>query len=464
MKYIHTYKRTGIFPLLLIILSCSDFVAIEPPRNEITTETVFTDDASAISAMSGIYSAMSEPGGFISGTAESIAVLGGLSSDEFIHLSTNLSRDQFFHNAILSDNNMLLNAVWQPAYTFIYYCNSLLEGLESATGITRETRQQLEGEARFIRGFCYFYLVNLFGEVPIITTTDFEKNRLAPRDPVAVVYEHIQNDLELAEKLLPEDYTHANGERIRPNKTTATAMLARVYLFTGDWIQAGTRATQVINNPAYHLVPDLNKVFLANSEEAIWQLWPVERNNTSEAAVFIPANETSRPTFVSLTWPLMDAFEENDYRKTYWTGEIVATTGETFHFPAKYKVRDANMPSTEYAMVLRLAEQYLIRAEARAQQGNIPGALADINAVRTRTGLEEITLRSPEELLGAILRERQVELFSEGAHRWLDLKRTGQADAILKPVKTDWQATDVLYPVPQQERASNPNLSQNEGY
>jgi hypothetical protein len=116
-------------------------------------------------------------------------------------------------------------------------------------------------------------------------------------------------------------------------------------------------------------------------------------------------------------------------------------------------------------MVLRLAEQYLIRAEARARLGKVPESQADINAIRSRSGLSNTTAADPAALLLAIEKERQVELFSEWGHRWLDLKRTGRADAVLGAEKpTDWQPTDALYPIPQNEILSNPLLTQNLGY
>jgi hypothetical protein len=115
-------------------------------------------------------------------------------------------------------------------------------------------------------------------------------------------------------------------------------------------------------------------------------------------------------------------------------------------------------------MMLRLAEQYLIRAEARAQLENIPGAQEDLNAIRSRAGLPDTDADDKASLLLAIERERQAELFAEGGHRWLDLKRTNRADAVLGPLKADWQTPDALFPIPDAERQLNPNLTQNDGY
>ena len=119
-------------------------------------------------------------------------------------------------------------------------------------------------------------------------------------------------------------------------------------------------------------------------------------------------------------------------------------------------------------MVLRLAEQYLIRAEARAQMMNLSGAIEDVDKLRQRAGLPLIQDTEPgisrEGLLAAIAKERKFELMVEWGHRWLDLKRTGTTETILRPTKLDWQQTDELYPIPQSERLLNPALSQNPGY
>ena len=119
-------------------------------------------------------------------------------------------------------------------------------------------------------------------------------------------------------------------------------------------------------------------------------------------------------------------------------------------------------------MVLRLAEQYLIRAEARAMQNNLQGAISDMDVIRQRAGIDLIADIDPgidrEALLDLILEERKKELFAEWGHRWLDLKRSGTVSAVLGPIKPLWQDTDALFPIPGEEREKNSNLTQNEGY
>ena len=119
-------------------------------------------------------------------------------------------------------------------------------------------------------------------------------------------------------------------------------------------------------------------------------------------------------------------------------------------------------------MVLRLAEQYLIRAEAKAYQDKLTDAIQDLDIIRNRAGLSLIGDTNPSisknDFLLAIEQERKVEMFSEWGHRWLDLKRTERAGQILGALKPDWQDTDQLYPIPNSERLVNPRLTQNPGY
>ena len=116
-------------------------------------------------------------------------------------------------------------------------------------------------------------------------------------------------------------------------------------------------------------------------------------------------------------------------------------------------------------MVFRLAEIYLIRAEAAMNLNKFSDAKADINIVRIRAGLSNILANDLSSLKLAIEQERRAEFFCEWGHRWYDIKRTGRANTILSPLKgATWQSTDTLWPIPQQEINLNPSLSQNQGY
>jgi starch-binding outer membrane protein, SusD/RagB family len=247
-------------------------------------------------------------------------------------------------------------------------------------------------------------------------------------------------------------------------------------LYMGDYPDAIAEADTVISNTGlYGLVP-LNSVFLANSMEAIWQLSPdpntgVTFNVTPEGYLLIPATNTSNP-FVYMTPQLLNAFDSGDQRFSSWL-DSTSYGGATYYYPYKYKNGPAQYasggPVTEFYMMLRLGEQYLIRAEAEANGGGggIPAAILDMNAIRGRANAPlYVGPTDSTDVLDSIYHERQVELFAEWGHRWLDLKRTGQATNILGQIsyKQPWSTDALLYPIPYEELVDDPNLVQNIGY
>ncbi|MBN9381234.1 MAG: RagB/SusD family nutrient uptake outer membrane protein [Chitinophagaceae bacterium] len=457
-------KIINLLSLLLIVsslFSCRKYLDTGSPRNELAQDRVFASDNNAQSAVAGMYASM-----YATRTFQSrLRVITGHSADEFYMLQ-GATYSQFRNNALATGNNIVLQT-WSDMYAAIYQANAIIEGLNASTQVSSDLKKQLKGEALFMRAFCHFYLINLYGKAPLILETDIAKTALLPRTPVEAVYQQIVEDLQEAQQLLPEDYGFNNDDRSRVNKWAATAMLARVYLYTGHWAEAEVQAGAVIDHTQlYTLLPDLNAVFLANSGEAIWQFNTIgcQTNDgfSYEGYNFINGND--EPTFV-LTSYLVDAFEANDQRKVNWIKPFDAG-GTIYYYPFKYKLSATPTGGTpEYQMVLRLAEQYLIRAEARAQQSNLSGAEEDVDAIRHRAGLNGTTANDQASMLLAIEKERRVELFLEHGHRWFDLKRTGRADAVLGAIKPTWKSTAVLYPVPQKAISANPNLlPNNNGY
>lgn len=451
----HNRKIHMVFiPMLLSLFSCEDFVEVDPPRTEISRVEVFESDGLANSAISGIYVDM-----FAGTFASEMNRNNGLLADDLLDYT---ETSDFINNSLMP-MTAEVNTYWGELYNYIYSANSIIEGLEASTKISLDLKNQLEGESKFVRALCHFYLLNLFGDVPLIIASDFRANNVPSRTGVSEVYDQILRDLDEAEQLLSDDFSFSGGDRARPNKYAAIALLARVHLYLGNWEDAELWSSMVIEASDFELVTDLNEVSLLNNNESIWQLRSTLDigSNVRDASFYILE---SAPTLVSLREELVNTFEVGDNRRTDWIGEITVD-GITYYYAFKYKVRDdGTQPITESLAMLRLAEQYLIRAEARAQLGDFSGAQSDINVIRNRAGLGNTTANDQNSLLDAILNERRLELFTEGSHRWLDLKRTGRADEILGPLKSGWQATDVLYPIPFEEININPNLTQNPGY
>jgi len=462
-KYFYNDKcrsKTAIAVLVIAMTAClygcDSFTEVDLPGSQLTSPAVFRDKATATAAMTDIYSKIRDYG-LLTGYPVGLSNQLGLYSDEL---------DSYGGSSLNFYNNNLVAAApeiadwWNSSYNQVYAANAVAEGVQ-ASPLDTAVKDQLLGEALFTRALLHFYLMQVFGPVPYIKTTDYRANSTASRLPEAVVYENVAADLETASSLLPEAY--ATAERVRPNKSAARALLARVYLYSGKWAEASNAASGVLNqNDLYANEADLGKTFLKESTATIWQLMPGwAGDNTFEGGTFIFTS--GPPPSVALRESVVEAFEPGDLRKTSWTAAVTDGT-TTWHHANKYKEKAAG-ESKEYSIVLRLAEVYLIRAEARARQGEIIGAREDLNTIRQLAGLPETTAATPDEIIAAVLRERRVELFTEFGHRFSDLKRTGNLDAVLSPQKPGWNTTDRLFPLPQGELLVNPNLApQNEGY
>jgi hypothetical protein len=458
-------KQIKCFAALLffvsIILSCKKFLDVDPPIDMLTSETVFNDEQTAISAIVGMYTSMMMTSPII--TSGAVTVYTGLASDEFYSsdvLNTNLQ--EFANNAISPYNSAIQESFWFRGFNVIYHANACIKGLENNVHISAPLRDQLLGEALFTRAFVYYYFVNLFGDVPLLLRTDYEENAQTPRTQSDSVYAQIITDLKQAENLL--DTSYPTAQRVRPNKWTAAALLARVYLALQQWDLAEQESSSVINSGTYSLEQNLNNVFLASSSEAIWQIMPVEQGfNTTEGLTFVPYSWSSMPPSFPLTNYLLNSFEENDSRKIEWVG-TVSVDGTTYYYPFKYKINDYGLPVTEYYVAFRLAEQYLIRSECFAHLGENDESKNDLNVIRERAGLPLTDANSSDDLLNAIAHERRIELFAEWGNRWFDLKRTQNSSKVLAPLKPDWQPADTLFPIPSGEILKNSSLTQNLGY
>lgn len=479
-------RFVGNFAILILLLltSCRKFVQIPAPETQLVTSSVFSNNNTATAALTAIYNQMNS-------NAESYINSRnfGLSADELKNYNT--------ANIPIYTNSLTVNTgpfgSWISAYSYIYKANAIIAGLQQYTKVNKQISNQLTGESLFIRAFWHFYLTNVYGDVPLALTTDYTVNDKLSRTPRIQVLQQVITDLINALPLLNSNYidisdTSSTTERVRPNKSAAQALLARAYLYLAgysngpeNYQNAVDQSTEVISNNLYSLSPltGPSSVFKKNSTEAIWQLQnnsPTSNYATPDGQGFIlisaPSNASNGSATISTQ--LMSSFESGDLRKINWIGSITTASAPitTYYFPYKYKDRNVTSAS-EYTMVLRLAEQYLIRAEAEAQLGKIAQAAADLNAVRTRAGLPFTTDNTTATLLTAILHERQIELFSEWGHRWFDLARTKTINSVMgSPLNICqdkggiWNSDghQQLYPIPLTDINRDPNLSQNPGY
>lgn len=467
MRFLYYIIASVVF--LSLAGGCKKFVQVDAPYTLTTTSAVYSDASSATAAQVGVYTQMnylSMPFGIARRTGEY--------ADELTNLASGDATSVALYNNTPNPNTYIGN--WKDYYSIIYQVNAVIEGLQHTTAIADTVKRQLLGEAMFSRAYLYFYLVNLYGNVPLLLTTDYTHNATAERTDTSAVYTQMLADCQEAVAQLDDYFVNGTSitsttERTRPCKSAARALLARIYLYMGNFRDAAAMAGAVIGNAQFSLCA-LGDVFRKNSTETVWSLEkPSNLYYTSEGYNFILQYISTYGEGQSscLSPQLLQAFEKDDQRLTTWVGRY-ENGASTVYYPYKYKEAYTSSP-TEYSVMLRLAEQYLIRAEAYARLQDLEAAVADLNVIRRRAGLPAYSgVMEQTAVLTAILHERQVELFTEGGHRWFDLKRTGQADAVMTnvvPAKgggNTWNTFRKLWPIPQSEINLDPHLQQNVGY
>lgn len=460
---IKPFSKSVLRKLLLLTLaftSCEDYVDIDLPTNQLTGPVVFEDAATVNAAFVHIYGQLRESA-FTTGLSNGLSYLMGHYTDELTLYSANLPDIQNYANNTLITSDGKAKTLWDTSYNLIYASNSILEGVQSSATLSQEEKDRFQGEAYFLRAFIHFHLTNLFGPIPFIDSTDYRTNSKVSRNSTEEVYQKLIADLLTAKSLLSG--TDSSFTNLRPNYWVASALLARAYLYNGDYSLALAEATDIISNGSYTLNPDVSQVFKKNSAETLWQLGEeMAGTNTLEGFTFMFLS--GPPPNSALSDHLINDFEVGDSRFISWVGSVSDGT-ETWYCPYKYKLNSPTGATEECSILIRLAELYLIAAEAQAQMGNLNDALDYLNIIRGRATLPPAALENQSELLSAILRERRLEFFSEQGHRFFDLKRTGNIDKVLSPIKPNWETTDRLLPIRESELILNPNLvPQNEGY
>ena len=480
----------AFFLTFSLLFACKKFIQVETPSTSIDVKSAFSTNIAAAQVLTGIYTEMSKSR--FNGTPISMSVIPELSADNLTLFDPNSSMQfvDYYRNSL--EPNYLNSGgenstYWVNNYKTIYTLNTAIEQLTDNKKLSPNIGKRLLGEAYFMRAFLYFYLVNFYGEVPLVLITSYKENALIRKNSFSEVYAQILKDLQKAEGLLDVNYmsgdvTKVVFDRLRPNLIAVYGLQARVHLYQKNYVAAEAAANKVISQPGYGL-SNLDEVFQKNSLETIWALQPVVIGSNSLLAdqFLLPPsgpNEFDYPVFASAS--LIGSFEPGDSRKWKWLG-IVTANDVDYYYPTKYKrgfipdSKDIN----EFTIVQRVSEQYLIRAEARNEQGNIIGAVEDLNAIRQRSRdvasakvpnpLPALnTSISQTELRSIILHERRVELFVEWGHRWFDLRRSGNLDRVLieehKLKGGEWQSYKAYYPIPQYELTTNKWLTQTPGY
>ncbi|WP_159474789.1 RagB/SusD family nutrient uptake outer membrane protein [Chryseobacterium sp. 18068] len=454
---INTLLYTGLISILLIQVSCEKMIDAEIPANQIASKTVFESVQTADAALAGIYAGLWSNSPISGDKAGLLLSLYTDDLDFYATASTN-GMTEVYRNQLIPSNPIVYGQ-WASAYQLVYSCNAVIEGCENSTLLNAQDKARISGEALLIRSLLFFYLQQMFGNIPYPVTTNYLINQSISKTPSDEVLQRIESDLTDVTQVLPNQYR--NAERVYLNKKSAQLLLAKVYMTMQRWSEAETQLRDVLQSPLYQIQNDLTKTFKKTSTNILWQLKPANNGDAVKEVIayyfdYIP------PYNYALSNSLLSSFTASDLRKQRWMIPVTVG-GNTWYRAGKYKNLTGN--TDEYSVVFRIEEAYLLLAESLAKQNKISEAIPFINAIRQRAGLTLLdTTISQEVLLNEILNENRKEFFTETGHRMMDLKRMNKLE-LLKSVKTNWKSEYQFWPVPERELLLNPNLNpQNNGY
>lgn len=501
MQIFKQYRALAMAIAVPLFLNCEQ-VLDEEVKTFFTEDTFYRTAVDAKLAINGIYGHL---GGTFDGAPNSAGLYfanywtaNALLSDEGVENLVGNGYDQLAISAQTPENPIVVQ-IWSNVYLAINAANLAIANIPDID-MDEALKDDLLGEAYFMRGLLYFELVRFYGEVPLQleATKTFKSSTYLARSPVSEVYAQIFADLGLGETSLPAVQT---GEDFgRPTTWSAKAYIAKAALQQGvDYNLARTKLEDISNNGPFGLWADYADVFkVANNlgKESIFAISFLEGTDVNTTLwegghlVFrtLPGGiYGGRPNGGGLESPttsLYDAYNDQDRRKevTFRSEDII--NGDLVEYPdgpqvVKYWDRDAEplVNNTENDLqLIRYADVLLMYAEAlnEINTGSTPEALAAINQVRARArfadGVErdvlpDLTAMGYEAFKEAILEERRLELSWEG-HRWFDLVRFGKLEEKVIAAKPNVIVAprNTLLPIPQRERDINPNLTQNPGY
>jgi hypothetical protein len=440
----------GIIPVIIITFfsSCEKYLT-EIPSNSLSTETAIVDAGTASAAIIGAYDAVQ---GYY---ASNYPTLGTITGDNVIFNGTLTQYLQLDQNAIPTDNVITVSA-YSGIYRAINSANSVIAYVPTVTdpSLSETNKNKYLGEAYFIRALSYFDLARGWGgvQLQLKPTTSLDALKGIKRSTLDETYDQVLADLVLAEQLLPEDATTRN----RAQKSTARALRARLHLYREQWTEAETYATQVINNAKYSLAKPYKTFFTSPflSPESIFELTFSSNDRNSFWNLWYPSTVGGQFTLKPSASLILKL---NTPSKGGTRNTLIAGSGNNVYGVLYNTISTSTDPS----YVIRIAELYLIRAEARAKKNapDLAGAISDLNAVRARANVPATTAITKDDVIQAIEDENSLE-FAFESHRWFDLVRTKRVGAVLGLTDPNYW----LFPIPYSEILSDPDVIQNPGY
>lgn len=481
-------KRLKIYALTLsafFAASCQESFLDLNPISSAASENFYKTAADMNVALNGVYASLQS-----TGISKDSYIFGEISSDNtFPAASGSISDQDEFDRFYIRTTNPFIAARWNHSYNSISRANMFLEKIVPV-GMDEQLKKRYTAEAKFLRAFVYFQLVNTFGDIPLVTkslTSALPEAYNYGRDPAASVYARIETDLSEAEPDLPVAYTGADIGRI--TRGAAKALLGKVYLTQHKFPQAAAKLKEVIDLNAYDLVPyaDAFDAAKKNGKEAVFEIqfasgmgegnpWPnsFAPLSSGNAVIAFGGSGNNQPA-----QDLLDAYEAGDIRKDFSLAtSYVNAAGKTvpYIFVRKYRFNPpAGSDNGNNIPVIRYADVLLMYAECLNEQSYDPNgdAFKYLNMIRKRAGLAEKTsaeIPHKEAFRLAMENERRVEFAFEG-HRWYDLVRTGRAITVLNSkaaqIKLVAPLTEnnLVFPIPQSQIDINRSkITQNPGY
>ncbi len=390
----------------------------------------------------------------------------------------NVQTEQSGDPLLLAQNNLnsvMSSASWTNLYILISRANYAIEYIPQikTEGDNLSYKQQLVGQARALRALAYFYLVRIWGDVPLILDpyTSRKQEFFVQKTDTGKVLDQIEEDLEYAAEHCVKTYNNTNN-RIFITQGTANALLTQVYMWRHKYKEAIQSSKLVLDNDLYDLessIPDWSKIFTNGySQESIFEIAYQEGQATNSLRVLYALGSYA---IYTPSEKFRSSYEQGDRRIAYIYDTTLAEPKAIWKFLGKGVSDESSAPADHNIVLIRLAGIMLLRAEALAHLGgnnNINEALNLLNQIRNRAGLPKFAdVAEANAMYGsleeAILHERSIELCFEG-YRWFDLVRTGTAISTMGPVNGISNKNNLVWPISRSALNKNPQLVQNKFY
>jgi len=473
----------AIMAMAIATAACNNFLDVKPIA-ELPREQALTGPTSARAAVVGMYDGLQdETGGyFYSGD---YVFFRDVSSDDVDWTGTFTTFADAEDNNLRPDNGDV-RGMWNAMYTTVARANLVISQLPNVAGIDPDEKNQLLGEAYFVRALVFHDLVITWGgrnpgdpgiPLPLTPAADASAGAKATRATVAQTYTQILADLDAAEaKMDPsvDDVTRGTLGAVR-------ALRARVLLFEKDYAGAEAAATDV-EGMGYDLATNYADLFTADipndDKESIFRLTFTASDYSSEGYYYLGRGENEPSTALAKAYqPSLRIKADSAGYLTNWAPtDLRAQNNILLDFSGD--VCGVDLCGTKYPTtvgaedihVIRFAEVVLTRAEALARQGGaakLLDAVGEVNRIRRRAGLDTLVfgtdLTTQQQVIDEVMLQRRLELAMEG-FRWADLVRTGAVDSYLASKPTPAPVYQALYPIPSREISVAPGLTQNPGY